>query len=424
MDSTPSNMVVAGDLQALDAWLAGGGDPGVRDPMANTLLCLAARHGHGALVQRLIVAGADLEARGAWIGRAVMTREFTPLLLALEAGHGDVANLLLDAGARADVADETGATALTIAARSSASLVPRLLSAGVDPDVTDEEGWTALMHAVAVGPIEVVDALLAAGAGLEARSEDGEAALSLAVQEQRPDVVERLVSEGADRGGRSAAELVADARGRDGYTLADARELLREYEEGGAADPESDLGARLQEELAILFCEETIAAPPGGFDLEITGPGGAALNARALDEGATVFAPGLLDDPDLRISLRRVTYDRLAPDGGDLHRLVYETSRGLSLRLDHLAGLLNSPRLAAQCEHGGTLVCRLAEAPDATLSIRFAPARDTRACAVTFPLDSLRGWLRRELTTAQLLEGASVGGPDGELARLLLEDLR
>ena len=180
----------------------------------------------------------------------------------------------------------------------------------------------------------------------------------------------------------------------------------------------------LLEELAILFCEEYITPPPGGFDLEIVGPGGATLHAHAPDAMSTVFADGLLDDPDLRISLRRETYDRLIPDGGALHGLLHETSRGFSLRLDHLAGLLNSPRLATWCARGGTLVCRLAEAPDATLSIRFAPARDPRACVLTFPLDALCGWLRREISGADLAARASVGGPDVELARLLAEDLR
>ncbi len=422
MEHVPLTIAVAGDLPALERWIARGGDVGVRDAMGNTPLCLAARHGHGRLVQALLDAGADIEAAGAWVGRTVLTRGFTPLLLSLEAGHTDVAALLIRAGARLDVADETGVTSLMLAARSAEAMVPRLLEGGADPDARDEEGWTVLMHAVAVGPAGAVAALLAVGADPEPRSADGESALSLAVQEQRPDVVDLLVAAGADRGGRSLDELRADAEGRDGFTLADARELLREYEERGA-DPEEDLEERLQEELAILFCEEGVVPPPGGVELEITGPGGAVVSAYGQDDGTSIFTLAPLDAPDLRISIRRGVFDRLDPAGGDLHRRVYDASRGFSLRLDHLALLLNSPRLGSWCERGGTLVCRLAEAPDATLSLRFAPTRHERACVLTFPLATLCGWLRRELTSAELLAQASVGGPDAVLARQLAEEL-
>ena len=422
MEPFPEQALSTGDLPAVDTWLTAGGDVDARDPLGNTPLCLAARHGHAALVRRLLDAGADRDAVGMWVGRVAMTRGFTPLLLALEAGHQDVANQLLDGGARADVADETGATSLTVSARSAPAVLPRLLAAGVDPDAADEDGWTPLMHAVAIGPLEAVDALLSAGAGPDARSEDGETALSLAVEERRPEVVERLVAAGADPGGRSVEELVADAQGRDGYTLADARAMLLEYE-AGVPDPEAGLEEALQDELAILLCERGVAVPAGGVDLEITGPEGAAIHVRNLDAESTIYGLGPLEDPDLRITIPGATHRRLDPAGGDIHRWIYEASRGFSFRMDHLADLLASPHLDTWCRRGGTLVCRLAEAPDATLAIRIAPAREGRACALTFRLDAVCAWLRRELTPAQLLQRASVGGPDEELAKLFVADL-
>jgi hypothetical protein len=390
MEADLERALVGGDLDAVEAWLRDGAE--VDRPLGhgNTALCLAARHGQRPLVERLIGAGADLEARGTWIGRTVYTRGFTPLLLALEAGHADVARPLLDAGAGADAADETGTTALMMAARQLPELVPRLLAAGADPDATDEDGWTALRYATEYEMAEAVDSLLAGG---------------------------------ANPGGRSPAELRAQAQGQDqdGYTLADARDLLREYEEGGAP-PAGGLADRLTEELAILCAEESVVPTVGGFELEITGDGGALIHHRPLDDGASIFAEGALPEPDLRVSFSRTTLDRLEP-GGDLYRGLEDASGGMTLRPGNLARLLRSPLTAAWSRRGGTFLCRLAQAPDAALVLRFAPTRSERACVLTFLQPPLVAWLRREIDLAALIEGATVGGPDHELAQELLRSV-
>ncbi len=377
-----------GDEDALDRWLGSCGDVDRPLEHANTALCLAARAGQRALVERLVEAGANLETRGAWIGRTVYTREFTPLLLALEAGHADAAHALLDAGARPDVADENGATALMMAARCLPALVPRLVEAGVELDATDEDGWTALRYAAEYQVTAALDALLAAG---------------------------------ADTGGRTAEELHAMGRGEDGVTLADARELLLAYEQGGAP-PAEDLAERLTEELAILCAEEGVAPPPGGFELEVTGEGGAVIHHRPLDEDASIYGEGPLPAPDLRLSLSRRTLERLEY-GGELFGHLEQASNGMALRPVHLARVLASPVTARWIAAGGTFLCRLAHAPDAALIFRFAPARSTRACVLTFPTAPLVAWLRREIDLPALFRSAGVGGPDHALAGELVGSL-
>ena len=386
MEANIGRALVDGDLEAVRAWLSDGAE--VDQPLehGNTALCLAARNGHRALVELLIAAGANLGARGTWIGRTVYTRGFTPLLLALEAEHADVVLSLLDAGARADAADETGATALMIAARSAPALVPRLLAAGADPDATDEDGWTALRYAI---------------------------------EYELPDGVEALLAGGADTGGCTPAELRAQAQGQghDGFSLADARELLRAYEQGEHA-PSEDFAERLTDELAILCAEESVVPTAGGFELEVTGEGGALIHHRPFDDGCSLYAEGALPDPDLRLSLSLTTLERLEP-GGDIYRGLEEASNGMALRPGNLARLLRSPLIGVWARRGGTFICRLAQTPDAAVVLRFAPTRSDRACVLTFPQPPLVAWLRREIDLKALIESAAVGGPDHELAREL-----
>ncbi len=153
-----------------------------------TALLYAARDGCYECVEALIGAGADVN---------VPTPEgVTPLMLALDNQHNDVAKLLLDRGANPQVWDWWGRTALFIVidrretARaskhpldSSMEIINSLLTAGVDPnaqlnmhrpsrggnsgrfgDPLLGTGCTPLMRATMGNDMEVVQALSAKGA--------------------------------------------------------------------------------------------------------------------------------------------------------------------------------------------------------------------------------------------------------------------
>ncbi len=143
---------------------------------SNTVLLYAAIHeADTAAVAQLVAADPALveaeeewavddgrSAGLAWPGRA------TPLIRAAEAGHLDIVDVLISAGAAVDgqCKCETGESALWAAvANGRATVAGRLLEAGADPNCSSDAGVTALHIAVYRDRQDLVDLLLGAGAG-------------------------------------------------------------------------------------------------------------------------------------------------------------------------------------------------------------------------------------------------------------------
>jgi ankyrin repeat protein len=79
-----------GNLGAVGALLAKGANPNAKERNEQTALMWAAAEGHTAIAQALIASGADI--------RATLLSGFTPLFFAVREGHIDVTRALLDAG--------------------------------------------------------------------------------------------------------------------------------------------------------------------------------------------------------------------------------------------------------------------------------------------------------------------------------------
>lgn len=119
------------------------------------------------------------------------------------AAHHDnvaVADLLLKAGAKAQVKNRYGATPLQLACvNGSAGMVDRLLGAGADPNTAMPEGDTVLMTAARTGNAAVVKALIARGANVNAKETwKGQTALMWAAAANNAAAVEALVAAGAE----------------------------------------------------------------------------------------------------------------------------------------------------------------------------------------------------------------------------------
>ena len=126
--------------------------------------------------------------------------DMTPLHLAAFAGHSSITERLLKAGAEVDARTEgQGLTPLHMAAEhGQAQTVKLLLASKADPHARSRSGSTPLYRSPRGGSLEVLDMLQALGSDINARTWDSWTALHEAVGANRLDFVKRLVEWGAD----------------------------------------------------------------------------------------------------------------------------------------------------------------------------------------------------------------------------------
>jgi ankyrin repeat protein len=160
----------------------------------------AVRAKNAERIRALIAERVDVNAR--------QGDQATALHWAAHLDNGAAVDLLLRAGARADVADDTGATPLYLACvNGNAGIVTRLLDAGADAKASLLSGETALMTCARSGNATAVRALLRRGAPVDVvnarESAHKQTALMWAAAQSHPEVVAVLLESGADVRARS-----------------------------------------------------------------------------------------------------------------------------------------------------------------------------------------------------------------------------
>ncbi|MCA8920297.1 MAG: ankyrin repeat domain-containing protein [Planctomycetes bacterium] len=183
-------------LQALRAQSAG-----------HTPLMVAARRGELELVEQLLAAGAEVDARSPF-GR-------TALMVAAQAGQTEVVAALLRAGASVDLRDKERQSALTLAA--AAGQAAALWAVFAEGDSTPEARQEAFRAAFAAAQWPLVRALLAAGADPDTLEADGATPLILACRAGDLEGAQVLIEAGAlldhcDRRGQTP-RMAAEAAG-------------------------------------------------------------------------------------------------------------------------------------------------------------------------------------------------------------------
>jgi serine/threonine-protein phosphatase 6 regulatory ankyrin repeat subunit B len=154
----------------------------------------SAAKGHEGVVQRLLAAGANVNAS--------TSSGITVLMASAAKGHAGVVRQLLAGGARVDprvllrimyFGGNIG-TSLTIS--DVLTCIQLLLEAGADVNATMTDGRTVLMMAADSGTdpnrVRIVQALLAAGANVRAVDQHGRTALSIATQRRGQRTVQAL----------------------------------------------------------------------------------------------------------------------------------------------------------------------------------------------------------------------------------------
>lgn len=112
------------------------------------------------------------------------------------APSGEIARLLLDAGAYVDVGDLCGQTALFQAAYDgNVEVVSVLIEYGAEVNAHDQHGFAPLHSTPSA---KIVKLLVEAGADIDARDELGRTALFTATTDRKTEVVSTLLELGAD----------------------------------------------------------------------------------------------------------------------------------------------------------------------------------------------------------------------------------
>lgn len=195
--------------------LANGADINLADKDAYTPLLRAIENNHVPVVEKkLLAARADTSKKN--------IRGITPLQCAAMIGNDACVEKLLAAGAEVD-ASKHGATALYYAAEQGrSSVVEKLLEAGADKDALDTLlDATVLIAAVRSRKLAIVESLLSVNVAIDVTNRMGRTALSIAAECGLPDIVRVLLAAGADkskadRWGKSPLEYALDELRRSG----------------------------------------------------------------------------------------------------------------------------------------------------------------------------------------------------------------
>jgi ankyrin repeat protein len=215
------------------------------DPDNETLLTYAAIEGQGNILELLLSAGADIDAKNG--------NESTALIEAADKGHKEIVELLLGAGADIRAKDKYGSTALILAARRNRrETAELLLDKGADLHAKDKDGSTALILAARWNRREMLKLLLDRGADLHAKDKDGSTALIAAAAKTSWDckeTLELLLDRGAD----------IHARNKDGSTALIVAAASWNYKETVELllDRGADIHAKDEEgKTALMWAEE------------------------------------------------------------------------------------------------------------------------------------------------------------------------
>ncbi len=316
--------IAAQDLNRVDELLREGLPLTGKDPRGWTPLLAAVATGQVELVQRLLEAGAAVNAAvgdRCWPSRASYLlldspgsesdaketdaadaveakaprgtqvefqggiRALTPLMAAVEAGCLDLIRLLLAAGAEVDGAGRCAP--LSIAAREGdPEVVQLLIEAGARLDARDEVGRTPLMNACVAGFLEVATLLLEAGAEVEVEGEEGETALLCAAESGSHELLELLAPKVSEPALRVARRVCAEHDLTEGHRRRDSqvRRLFEAASKGRLSAVEKLLAEGVaadasEEEDSALQVTPLMAAAEAG-ELEVM--------ARLIEAGADV----------------------------------------------------------------------------------------------------------------------------------------
>ena len=185
-----------GDAAGIQALIAKGGKPDVRDGYARTPLHVAAYGGHHEAMRALVAAGAN--------PNALERDRYDIVTIAAVANDAATLKVALELGCSAkNVTSHYDGTALIAAAHlGHAEVVRILIKAGAPLDHVNNLGWTALIESIVLGDggprhTDTLKALVEAGANLNLADRNGQSPLTLARRRGYAEMAKLLERAGA-----------------------------------------------------------------------------------------------------------------------------------------------------------------------------------------------------------------------------------
>jgi hypothetical protein len=176
-----------GDVKWIGKLLARGADPKYIGYAGRTALIAAVEGNHLRAAEMLLRAGASADVQSRHNTR-------TPLITAARRRDVEMVRALVAGGAGIDYPQrEEGRTALMAAVRrNDMAMAKVLLDLGANPDVRDKAGNTALNHAILHADMKVISLLLDRGACADMLNNEMKGPLDIARGNGRPKVVSLL----------------------------------------------------------------------------------------------------------------------------------------------------------------------------------------------------------------------------------------
>ncbi|MET6995920.1 ankyrin repeat domain-containing protein [Chitinophaga defluvii] len=175
MKQDPSGIFAAiqkNDTAAIRQWINQGNNLEVRNDKGETPLMAATYNNNIPVAQMLIAARADVNAQD--------HMQNSPFLYAGASGYLDILKLCMKAGARYDVYNRYGGTALIPACeRGHVAIVAELLKDKTFPiDHINKLGWTGMLEAIILSDgnnkqVQIVQMLIDAGSNVNIADKDG-----------------------------------------------------------------------------------------------------------------------------------------------------------------------------------------------------------------------------------------------------------
>jgi ankyrin repeat protein len=333
-----------GRAEALEALLDAGAKLDARERFyGETALHWAAAENHAEAVRLLLTRGADVDERSnaqayrRRSGQSVMPLgSWTPLMYAARQNATQAGKALAAKGAKLDLVDPDGATALVIAIiNANYDFAAMLLDAGADPNVVDKDAamgplYAAMdMHRLAVGhgrpnpkPSGALDAVDVARKLLEKKADPNAKLKAVIMQRQHTGGDSTLAAgatplmRAAKSGDIAMVRLLLDAGADPKATLANGTNVLMlaaglGWRDGSPAAPSYDQGTP---EEAVATIELLLSR---GLDINATNTNGdtalhAAITVRAspeivkaiVERGANLNVPNKRGQTPLAIAQR------------------------------------------------------------------------------------------------------------------------